>query len=63
MNSKYKTVYKMDIAIELQKLGHKVASTAANPNNSNYIIWIFEVDDTFYDDFNKLKAIVREKRG
>lgn len=53
----------MDIAIELQKLGHKVASTAANPNNSNYIIWIFEVDDTFYDDFNKLKAIVREKRG
>lgn len=54
MNTKYKTIYRIDIAMELIKRGHKIASTAPNPQRNDYTMWIFEIDETFYSDFNEL---------
>lgn len=52
--SKYVMVYKMDLAMELIKLGHKVVSTGPNPRRSDLSVWVFERDETFTEDFDRL---------
>lgn len=52
--SKYVMVYKMDLAMELIKLGHKVVSTGSNPRRSDLSAWVFERDETFTEDFDRL---------
>lgn len=52
--SKYVMVYKMDLAMELIKLGHKVVSTGPNPRRSDLSAWVFERDETFTEDFDRL---------
>jgi hypothetical protein len=47
-------VYKMDLAMELIRLGHKVFQTCPNPLRSDLTAWIFEKDETFEEDFNML---------
>ena len=44
----------MWIAGALEKQGHKIVGTIANPKNPNLLVWIFETDDTFFDDFAAL---------
>ena len=51
---KHYNVYTMWIAGALEKKGHKVIGTIANPKNPNLLVWIFETDDTFIDDFAAL---------
>ena len=52
--NKYVMVYRMDLAMELIKLGHRVISTTPNPRRSDLSAWIFERDETFTKDFNRL---------
>lgn len=52
--NKYVMVYRMDLAMELVKLGHKIISTTPNPRRSDLSAWIFERDETFTKDFNRL---------
>ena len=61
MTNKYKTVYKMDLAMALIERGHKVLSTAPNPKNQSLVMWIFLMDDTLESDFKEL--IDSLKRG
>ena len=44
----------MDFAMELIKQGHKVISITPNPYRSDLSAWIFERDETFTEDFDKL---------
>lgn len=53
-NSKYVTVYRMNIAMDLIKMGHKVVSTIPNPKRPDFSVWIFERDETFTEDFDRL---------
>lgn len=62
MNStktKYFTVYNMKYAIELKKMGHKVALELPNPKKPEFICWVFEVDDTLKSDLEALKGGAR----
>lgn len=52
--NKYVMVYRMDLAMELVKLGHKIISTTPNPRRNDLSAWIFERDETFTKDFNRL---------
>jgi hypothetical protein len=52
--NKYIMIYRMDLAMELIGLGHKVFQTCPNPQKSNLTAWIFEKDETFEEDFNRL---------
>ena len=52
--NKYVMVYRMDLAMELIKLVHRVISTTPNPRRSDLSAWIFERDETFTKDFNRL---------
>lgn len=52
--NKYVMVYRMDLAMELIKLGHRVISTTPNPRRNDLSAWIFERDETFTKDFNRL---------
>ena len=47
-------VFKMNYAIKMQLLGHKVLKTMPNPNNNNYICWIFQWDQTFDSDLHEI---------
>lgn len=51
---KYKIVYKMQFAIKMQLLGHKLLVTMPNPKDSKYTCWIFQEDDTFDSDLHNL---------
>lgn len=53
-NTKYQMVYKMSYAISLIQMGHKVLMTTPNPRKPELTAWIFEKDETFEEDFNKL---------
>lgn len=59
-NTKYKIIYKMEYAIQLQKMGHKVAMTMPNLKDGRYIVFAFERDDTIQAD---LDALIREGKG
>lgn len=59
-NTKYKIVYRMDYAIQLQKMGHKVAMTMPNLKDNRYIVFAFERDQTLEAD---LDALIREGKG
>lgn len=61
--TKYYTVYNMKYAIELKKMGHKVAETVPNPQKPYLISWVFEVDETFHLDFAEIKGGARNDRG
>lgn len=52
--NKYIMVYRMDFAMELIKQGHKVISVSPNPYRSDLSAWIFERDETFTEDFDRL---------
>ena len=54
--NKYVMVYRMDYAMELVKLGHRIISTCPNPRRSDLSAWIFEKDETFIEDFNNLRG-------
>lgn len=51
---KTKTVYRRDIAAKLKLMGHEVIGILPNPKKPEFDMWLFKIDDTFYDDFNKL---------
>lgn len=50
----YKMVYKLNYAMRLIEMGHKVHMTMPNPKNENFTVWIFEVDETFEQDLAML---------
>ena len=50
----YKMVYKLDYAMQLIEMGHKVHMTIPNPKNENFIVWIFTIDETFERDLMTL---------
>ena len=51
---KIKVVYRLDIAMQLQKMGHKLINTFPNPQKAKLVCFAFEVDKTFYEDLNRL---------
>jgi hypothetical protein len=53
-NGKYSIIYKMDLAMEMIKRGHKVFTTMPNPQRPQLTAWVFEKDETFNEDFKKL---------
>lgn len=57
----YKMIYKLDYAMKLIEMGHKVHSTMPNPKNNNFTVWIFTVDDTLEQDL--LTLISNGRRG
>lgn len=59
-NTEYAIVYKMGIAMELIKRGHKVFTTMPNPQRPNLTSWVFEKDDRFNEDFNELRKNSKE---
>lgn len=54
MTKQYRMVYKLDYAMQLINMGHKVHMTMPNPKNENFTVWIFEVDETFERDLAML---------
>ena len=56
MKNKYKIIYSLRIAMFLIKNGHKVITTMPNPEEPQYITWIFQMDDTLERDFNIAKG-------
>ena len=59
MQQKTKIVYKMDYAIRMKLLGHKLLTTMPNPVDNHYQCFIFEDDQTFDQD---LHMIINEGR-
>ena len=53
--TKLKPVYKMNYAMELIQLGHTVAMTSPNPLNQSLVMWFFNDDETFDEDFKRIK--------
>lgn len=54
-NSKHKIIYKMTYALALKEMGHKVVEVMPNPAKIGFNCWVFEIDDTLEEDFNKLR--------
>lgn len=52
--SKYRIVYKMQYAIQLQKMGHKLVMTMPNMKDSRFIVFAFERDATIEEDLESL---------
>lgn len=59
--SNYNIVYKMDYAIKLMEMGHKVKTIMPNPHKPEFNVWVFESDETFDRDFKALKATSRRR--
>lgn len=55
-NTNYIVIYRMDFAMKLIEMGHKVMSTMPNPQKPKYTTWIFEKDDTINQDLMTLKG-------
>lgn len=55
-NDKYIIVYKMTLAIELMKRGHKAIATMPNPNKPGFTSWVFEKSENFLQDLKELKG-------
>ena len=53
-NAEYKLVYRMDFAMALRKLGHRLQFTMPNPKNSKYNVFVFEKDGTLEADLEAL---------
>ena len=53
-------VYKMEYAMELIAMGHKVLGVMPNPKRPEFNCWVFKSDETFSEDFSNLRA---ENRG
>ena len=60
--NEYKIVYSLRIAMYLIKRGHKVITTMPNPEEPQYTTWIFQMDGTLEEDFNKIKGGCRNGR-
>lgn len=58
-----KIVYKRDYAASMIALGHKFIDTMPNPIDDRYICWIFEDDETFYDDLHEIIERGRRRSG
>lgn len=52
-------IYNMRYATQLIQLGHTVLTTMPNAKNPGYTVWVFAIDATFIDDFNKIKGGAR----
>ena len=52
----YKMIYSLKIAMSLIKKGHKVITTIPNPEEPQYTTWIFQIDDTFEEDFQSIRG-------
>lgn len=59
----YRMVYKLNYAMQLIEMGHKVHMTMPNPKNENFTIWVFVVDETFERDLMMLVSNGRRKEG
>ena len=53
-NADYKLVYRMDFAMALRKLGHKLQMTMPNPKDNRYNVFVFEKDNTLEADLEAL---------
>lgn len=51
-----KIIFSMALAAKLMELGHVSKCQMPNPNNKKFTAWVFEVDETFYEDFNRLQG-------
>lgn len=58
-----KIVYKRDYAASMIAMGHRLIDTMPNPVNEKYTCWIFEDDDSFYDDLHEVIVRGRHKNG
>lgn len=56
-------VYKMQYAIKMKLLGHKILTTLPNPANEKLQCWIFENDSTFDSDLQDLITEGRKNYG
>jgi len=54
-NQKTKLIFSIYYAAELIDLGHKVIKTVRNPVRPDLLAWLFEVDDTFEQDFRNIR--------
>lgn len=54
-NNKTRVVFKMNIAAKLIDKGHEVVEILPNPQKPRLKMWVFAVDDTFDEDFRKLR--------
>ena len=50
----YRMVYKLNYAMQLIEMGHRVHMTMPNPKNNRLIVWIFYKDATFQKDFDQI---------
>ena len=50
-----KIIFSMALAAQLMARGHQVVAEIPNPANKKLTSWIFAVDETFYEDFEKLQ--------
>lgn len=48
-------VYTKRLSVRLIGLGHKCVGTLPNPQKPWLTSWIFEVDDTFFADLDKMR--------
>ena len=53
---KYIMIYKLDYAMELVRMGHSIFMTQDNPRYKDKIMWIFENDETFNEDFKRVRG-------
>ena len=54
MTKRTQAVYKQWIAAKLHMLGHKMIGTLPNPKKPEYEMYIFEVNETFFEDLDKI---------
>lgn len=54
LDDNFVLVYKMRVAIELQKMGHQLFCTQPNPKKRDYTCWVFIKDETIYRDLDKI---------
>ena len=43
-------------SVRVEKRWQQHKNDAFNPNNKKFTAWVFEVDETFYEDFNRLQG-------
>lgn len=58
----YKMVYKLNYAMQLIEMGHKVHMIMPNPKNENFTVWVFVVDETFERDLMMLVSNGRRRK-
>lgn len=63
LDSDIRIVFKLQYAAKMQLLGHKLLSTMPNPNDHLLICWIFQLDQTFDSDLQKLIKEGKDKKN